>query len=227
MSSPVRDDDETEASPMLVPCRVTLTDPVAALLLCSAPLTAPMSSGSTAKMLPSTVPAVTDMRPILLDPCEAEHSVEVCDAQAVASQALWPNRPDVVWAKSALLAPSTWTCSLIDPAATRFDSGARPSPTPSTVQPDETLPIIASVVRASSLLPASPCPARHASDVSELHAVPSQVVAPARADGLASDSPMPCPCTVTRVEPVAAALSRRPPLTLAVSAECTPVPLPV
>ena len=212
---------------MLAPCRVTLTEPVAALLLGSAPLTTPVSSGSTAQMLPSTAPAVTDTRPFLLDPCEAEQSVEVCDAQAVASQALWPNRPDVVWTKSALLAPSTWTCSGIDPAATRFASGARPSPTLSTVQPDETLPVIASVVKASSLLPASPCPVLHASDESELHVVPSQAVAPARTEGLASNSPTPCPSTVTRVEPVAAALGSPPPLTLAVSAECTPVPLPI
>ena len=127
-----------------------------------------------------------------------------------------------------MLAPSTFTSSRIDPAATRFDSCARPSPTLSTVQPDETLPINPSVVRASCLLPASPCPARHTSSVSELHVVASQTVAaPARADGLASNCPMPCPCTVTRVEPVAAALGCRPPLTLAVSAEYTPVPLPI
>jgi hypothetical protein len=88
VSSPVRDDDETEACPMLVPCRVTLAEPVAALLLWSAPLTSPMSSGSTATMLPSTLPAVTDTRPFRLDPCEAEQSAEVPDAHVVASQAL-------------------------------------------------------------------------------------------------------------------------------------------
>jgi hypothetical protein len=206
---------------------VTLTEPVAALLLWSAPLTTPMSSGSRATVLASRPPAVTDTRPFLLDPREAEQSVDVCDAQVVASQALWPTRPDIVWTTSAMLAPSTLTCSRIDPAA-RFDPCARPSPILSTVQPDETLPINAAVVRASCLLPASPCPARHASNVSELHLVASQAVAaPARPDGLASNSPKPRPYTVTRVEPVAAALTGRPPLTLAVSAEYTPVPLPI
>jgi hypothetical protein len=39
-------------------------------------------------MLPDSVPAVTDTRPFLLDPCDAEQSVELCDAQVVASQAL-------------------------------------------------------------------------------------------------------------------------------------------
>ena len=73
---------------MLAPCRVTLTEPVAAPLLRSAPLATPMSSGSTATMLPNTVPAVTDTRPFRLDPCDAEQTVEVCDAQVVASQAL-------------------------------------------------------------------------------------------------------------------------------------------
>jgi hypothetical protein len=82
--------DETEASPMLVPCRVTLTEPVAAVLLGSAPLTvtAPSSPGSAATMLPSSLPADTDTRPLRPDPCEAEQSAEVCDAQAVASHAL-------------------------------------------------------------------------------------------------------------------------------------------
>ena len=88
VSSPARDDAETEASPMLAPCRVTLTEPVAGMLLCSAPLTTPTSSGSTATTLPDCVPAVTDTRPFLLEPCDAEQSVEVCDAQVVASQAL-------------------------------------------------------------------------------------------------------------------------------------------
>jgi hypothetical protein len=73
---------------MLAPCRVTLTEPVAGLLLWSAPLTTPMSSGSTATTLLDTAPAVSDTRPFLLDPCDAEQSVEVCDVQVVASQAL-------------------------------------------------------------------------------------------------------------------------------------------
>ena len=229
VSSPIRDVDETEAGPMPVPCRVTLTEPVAAVLLLSAPLTvaAPSSPASTATMLPSRLPAVTDTRPILLDPCGAEQSAEVCDAQVVASQALRPNRPDGVWTTSAMLAPSTLTCRPIDPGAARFDACARPSSARSTLQPDETLPMSASTVSPSCLLPASPRPARHASNVSELHIVASQAVPPARADALASDSPMPRPCTVTRVEPVAAALSCRPPLALGVSAEYPPVPLPI
>ena len=79
VSSPVRDDaePETEPSPMPAPCRVTLTEPVAGMLLWSTPLTTPMSSGSTATMLPDSVPAVTDTRPFLLDPCDAEQSVEL------------------------------------------------------------------------------------------------------------------------------------------------------
>ena len=90
VSSPVRDDDEpeTEPSPMLAPCRVTLTEPVAGMLPWSAPLTTPVSSGSNATMLPDRAPAGIDTRPFLLDPCDAEQSVEVCDAQVVASQAL-------------------------------------------------------------------------------------------------------------------------------------------
>ena len=195
VSSSIRDANETEPGPMLVPCRVTLTEPVAAVLLLSAPLTvaASSSSGRTASTLPSRLPAVADTRRILPDPCAAEQSREVCDAQVVASQALRPSRPDGVWATSAMLAPSTLTCRPMDPGAARFDACASPSSPRSTLQPDEILPISASTVRPSCLLPASPRPARHASDVSELHIVASQAEPPARADALASDSPMPRP----------------------------------
>ena len=85
-----------------------------------------------------------------------------------------------------MLAPSTATRSSIAPAAALFDSGPRLSPTLSAVQPDDTLPISPSVVRARCLLPASLCPARHTTNVSELHVVASQTEAPPSPDALAS-----------------------------------------
>ena len=125
-----------------------------------------------------------------------------------------------------MLAPSTLTRSTIDPAAALFDSAATLSQTPSTDTQHETLPICPPVVSARCLLPPSLRPARHTSSVSDIHVVASQTVVPATTDGLPSASPMPSPCTVTLATPDAAALTGRPPLTLAMSTDNTPLLLP-
>jgi hypothetical protein len=72
-----------------------------------------------------------------------------------------------------------------------------------------------------------PCPARHRTDVSDSHSVPSHPVCPIRPSAVNATSPSPAPCTVTDADPVPAEFDRRNTLTLPESKEIATDVLPL
>ena len=79
---------------------------------------------------------------------------------------------------------------------------------------------------ATRRVPRPPCPARHRTDVSDSHSVPSHPVCPDRTIAVTAVSPTPAPCTVTDADPVPARLYPSITLSLPVSMDSPMLPVP-
>jgi hypothetical protein len=103
---PVLPATEYTASPMLMPCMVTLTEPVAPML---APATTLVVIGSIERaplMLASLKPAVICTFLLPIPPRAVRQTRHVSDCQLVPSQAVsWPSRPLAVKLATPMLAP--------------------------------------------------------------------------------------------------------------------------
>ena len=106
------------ASPMLLPCTVTLADPVPALFVRRITLSPPVSTDHTSVTLPDLDPAVTDTRRLPFKPCITWHRTDVSASQCVASHAECPARMLCVYPASPMLLPCTVT--LADPVPALF-----------------------------------------------------------------------------------------------------------
>ena len=86
------------ASPIPLPCTVTLADPVPAPLArritLILPPDPPMLHPSVTD--PPLSPAVTDTRRVPIDPCAIWHLIDVSDSHSVASHAVCPTRVPAV-----------------------------------------------------------------------------------------------------------------------------------
>ena len=89
---PVRTTPVYVASPMFVPCTVTLADPVAALFDLLAKLNMASSTETPDVILPTRFPDVSDTRKVPFTIWLAWHRIEVSESQLVLSQVVWPVR---------------------------------------------------------------------------------------------------------------------------------------
>ena len=103
--TPSRMKSDTDSSPRPIPYTVTALDPVAALLLGSERLTAPVMAEKASLLLLTRSPTVATVRPLLPIAWVAEQSTQVSEDQSVCSQALWPSRADGEKTNGAMSAP--------------------------------------------------------------------------------------------------------------------------
>ncbi len=111
---PTRTAPQYATTPNPDPRRLTLIDPLVALLLLISPLSLCRSLESAVDLLPPCrTPAVTEIRALPNDVWPAWHCNDVSDAQAVTSHAVRPSLIDPVMLASPIHPP--YTLKLIDP----------------------------------------------------------------------------------------------------------------
>ena len=212
------------ASPMLLPCTVTDPDPVPARFSRLITLSPAMSKDIACVLLELRSPPVTTTLRVPRTPCPARHLTDVSDSHSVPSHTVRPCRDRAEYPTDPMLDPCTVTDA--DPVPPRFPRRVTLSPPKSTVHACVMLPIVSPAVITTRRVPLTPCPARHLTDVSDSHSVPSHPVRPCRPLAVYDTSPMPDPCTVTDPDPVPARFTRRVTLTAPRSAvhACVMVP---
>lgn len=183
------------------PCNVTLLDPDDARLLRLAELTIPDTTETPSDMLPPLPPTVITVRrlppgaplPIhrtLVSDCHLDTSQELLPILAASLPALSPN-------------PDPCTVTLVPPVPARFVVLGTLTLAVSTLTAPVTLPTRRPVVTDICLLLANPCAHWQRSDVSDSHVVRSQPVCPILTDPLNAAQPIPAPCKVMLLPPVA------------------------
>ena len=194
-------------SPILSPCSVTLVEPVVAALGMCTLLTKAVLTDRAALTLPTTCPTLIDTRRLPITPLVVWHATDVSATHSVRSHPLSPALPIAVNEPSPKLAPLNLNITV--PVAAAL-AGSRPlAPPADTENPTVTLPVRCPTVALTRTLPPTPVAARHATDVSEPHELPSHALLPNRADNELDTKPMLAPCTVTLTDPDAALLPAR------------------
>ena len=209
---------------MLLPCTVTLAEPVLARLVRRTPLAGPISIDQASVRLPVRDPAVTD---ILLDPrilCSSWHLTRVSDSHSVDSQALCPVETLNVRRRYPKWVP--YIVMLDDPVAARFVRRTTLMTGWSEVQTSVSDPCLEPAVAETCLLPRVPWPIRHRRAVSASHSVDSQAVWPTRLDIVYVWIDKLLPWIVTLDEPVPARLLRLDTLRPPISTDHASVTLP-
>ena len=195
------------SSPTPDPYSVALADPVAGLFALPAPLIILESSEKPELMLPTAAALDTSIRRLLDAPCPIWLRTDVSDSQLVPSHAVWPNRADTQPPANPMLAPCTVT--LADPVVPRFARRAALAVSERPIEkPRDLLPASKPTVSDSRLLPSTPDPVWHRTDVSEIHPVLSHAVRPSFSAPDPATSPARPPYRVTLTDPDEAALPR-------------------
>jgi hypothetical protein len=139
--------------------------------------------------------------------CPSWHRSDVSDCQAVRSHAVIPDLMDTVCDASPRLAPCIVT--LEDPVPPRFDLLTALVELASIETDCVTLPADPPAVSIARMLPTSPSPVWHRTDVSDSHVDRSHAVCESRTADVYVASPRLPPCRVTLAEPVAAMFMRK------------------
>ena len=148
----------------------------------------------------------------------------VSDSQLDSSHAVRPARTRALLAASPTLAPYSVTAT--DPLAALFRTDIRLITSESALYPDVKLPARPPIVTEPSRVRITPCPDWHRTELSDSHVVPSHALLPNAIAGEYPPSPMPPPCTVTLMDPVASRLARPMLLARIASEECAWLRLP-
>ena len=138
-----------------------------------------MSADHAILKLPPRSPAVITTRRVPDTPCPTRHLTDVSDSHSVPSHPVAPCRLRPVYAASPMLLPCTVTDP--DPVPARFTRRVTLSAPRSAVHACVMVPTRSPDVITTRRVPTAPCPARHLTDVSDSHAVPSHPVRPSRA----------------------------------------------
>ena len=174
--------------------------------------------------VPDRSPAVIVTRRLPEADRPTRHRTDVSDSHSVPSHPVCPDRTIAVIPTSPRLDPCTVTDAdpvpallsrrivLMDPTSTEYASDMLPDRSPAVI--------------VTRRVPRPPCPARHRTDVSDSHSVPSHPVCPDRTIAVTAVSPTPAPCTVTDADPVPARLYPSITLITPASIDITAVPLP-
>jgi hypothetical protein len=148
----------------------------------------------------------------------------VSDTHSLDSHPLPPFRAIDDHPASPIPAPAT--LRLADPVAARFILRMELEPPPSADTALVVLPCRSPAVTLTALVPPSPDPIVHRTDVSDSHPLLSHALPPIRPDGDDPASPMLDPATVTLVDPVAATFDLPSELAIPRSADSAEVVLP-
>ena len=140
---------------MLVPCRVTLLDPVAAPFTRRAVLIFRTSAEKLDVMLPARIPTVSRSPRLPPTPCPAWLLTDVSELHVVRSHAVCNARTMAVKEARPMLAPCTVT--LIPPVAAAFVRRVTLSAPSDTDKLLVTLPDRAPLVTATNRLHVTPC----------------------------------------------------------------------
>ena len=140
---------------MLVPCRVTLLDPVAAPFARRAVLIIRTSVEKLDVMLPARIPTVSSRPRLAPTPCPAWLLTDVSELHVVRSHAVCNARILAVKEARPMLAPCTVT--LIPPVAAAFVRRVTLSAPRETEKLLDKLPPRAPLVTATNRLPITPC----------------------------------------------------------------------
>ena len=221
---PTRPIHDPAASPSPVPTTVSLADPVAARFVPRTELDASLSADMALVALPCRSPAVIRTVRVPPSPCPMLHRTDVSDAHPLRSHALPPVRPETD--EPALPIPAPATVMLNDPVAAWFAMRSTLASVESADTASVALPCRSPTVKAASLVPISPCPTWHRTDVSDSHALRSHALPPVRPDPDDPASPRPDPAIVTLIDPVAARFDMCRELPAAWSADSASVALP-
>ena len=179
-----------------------LADPVAAWFAMCSPLACAESADIASVALPCRCPTVKAASVVPVSPYPTAHRTDVSDSHPLRSHALPPIRPDADDPASPMLDPATVT--LIDPVAARFDLCRELAVPWSADSAWVALPCRRPAVRMVVSVPASRCPTRHTTHVSDVHLLASHALRDIRDDPEAEASPKLDPATVMLDDPVAA-----------------------
>eukprot|EP00961_Rhodomonas_salina_P165959 2236131-Rhodomonas_salina.1 len=221
---PTAENPENAVSPMLRPCTVTLADPVLPTLTRRVALRPIESDDQLAVTLPARSPTVIATRRVPRTPSTTRHLTDVSDSQAVPSHPVCPTWAIPEYAFCPRHPPSTVT--LVDPVPARF----LPATTLTAMSTDQlavTLPACSPTVITTLLVPLIPSPSLHRTDVSDSHAVPSQMLYLTPTRNVYPCAPMPAPCTVRLADPVPPLLFPTTTLKVPVSTDQLAVRLPI
>ena len=175
-------------------------------------------------MLPPRSPAVMAS---LCDPDRPDpilHRTDVSDSHSLDSHPLPAFRAIDDHPASPIPAPAT--LRLADPVAARFIPRTELEPPPSADTALVVLPCRSPAVTLTALVPPSPDPTPHRTDVSDSHPLLSHTLLPVRPETDAPATPIPPPTTVMLADPVAARFALRSPLARVESADIACVALP-
>lgn len=145
--APTLPDAVVESIPMLVPCKVTLDEPEAALFVRFTMLTTFKSTDIDRLTEPMRVPVVRLIRLLPIASDAAWHRNEVSEPQAVRSQLVTPTLSDCEYEKIPLLAPST--VKLKDPDDAQLCLKERLKPRSSALYAADMLPLFLPTVKTT------------------------------------------------------------------------------
>jgi hypothetical protein len=211
-------------SPKLLPCTVTLADPVPARFRRVVMLSIGVSIDHTSVTVPTRSPTVKIIRRVPRTPCDVRHSTTDSDHHSVDSHAVSMIRIASVYVVSPKLVP--WTVTLADPVPARFTRIVMLSIGMSIDHASVTLPTRSPTVSIIRRVPRNPCDVRHRTTDSDHHSVDSHAVSMIRIAFVYVVSPKLLPCTVTLAEPVPAQFTRVVMLNIGVSIVNASVTLP-
>jgi hypothetical protein len=189
-------------SPKLVPCTVTLADPVPARFRRVVMLRLGSSIDHASVTLPTCSPAVSITRRVPRTPWLVRQRTDVSDHHPDASHAVSVTRIAAEYVASPKFDPCTVT--LADPVPARFRRVVMLSIGVSIDHASVTVPTRSPVVNIIRRVPRTPCDVRQCTNVSDHHSVDSHAVSVNRTASVYVVSPKLLPCTVTLTDPVPA-----------------------
>ena len=182
------------------PCKVKMLDPVTPRLLTCKLLAADRPNDKSEVKLPTFIPPVKTKMELPLTPSSTSDSIALSDTHAVDSHPVIPALADIENRPVPMLPPASVT--LVEPVPAPFGDLTRLNQIASPEKALVTLPKITFAVISSFLLPFTPHPGLHTSEVSDLQVLASHAVSILAAPELLV-RPMPAPWMVTEAEPVA------------------------
>ena len=221
---PARTPPVIPASPVPLPCTVTLAAPDDAWFARLPALNALRPMLKAPVTLPAFADTVTTLLRLPASDCPARPCTEVSDPHALLSAALSPIRRPVEYAAPPRYAPYAVTLAApVAPWFARLTTLAAPAAVDS---PDVMLPTRPPAVISPRALPVALWLGRDCTDDSDVQLVSSAAVVPMRTAPLIVARPSPLPCTVSADDPVEARFLPSTELIATRFVENTPVTLP-
>jgi hypothetical protein len=199
-------------------------DPVDIALPAPTALAPAISTDSPEDMLPTLLPTLIESRMLPPKPDPITHRVELSDVHSVRSHTLRPVLDETEYPESPILAPCTVTKP--NPFAPEFAFRAVLADNVPTENVSLTLPTRTPALIDASRLLIIPAPASHLTEVSDSHAVRSEVERPSLPALVVPVRPSPAPRIKIFEDPVAPEFDIPMTLAISLSVEKTTLALP-